>query len=118
MEEQLISLERQGWDALCGGSAVDFYGARLTPDAVFVVPGMVLGRDETLASWEGAAPWRTYELTDARVVALGDDAGVLTYAGRATRTDGSSYHARFTSIYVRSDDGWKLAFHQQTPDPA
>ena len=118
MREELIALERRGWDALSDGTAAEFYGSLMTPDVRFVVPGMVLDRVQTLASWEDTLPWQSYELSDAEVVPLGDDGAVLTYGGAATRADGSAYRAQFTSIYVRDGAEWKLAFHQQTPDPA
>ena len=111
MREELIALERRGWDALSDGTAAEFYGSLMTPDVRFVVPGMVLDRVQTLASWEDTLPWLSYELSDAEVVPLGAD-------GAATRADGSAYRAQFTSIYVRDGAEWKLAFHQQTPDPA
>jgi hypothetical protein len=28
---------------------------------------------------------------------------------------GRDYRALMSSLYVRREDGWKLAFHQQTP---
>ncbi len=31
------------------------------------------------------------------------------------RRDGQRYSALMSSFYVRRADGWKLAFHQQTP---
>jgi ketosteroid isomerase-like protein len=112
--DELIRLEREGWNALSDGTAVDYYAALLTDDALFVVPGMVLDRAQTLASWEGVDPWRDYTFRDTRVLPLGDDAALLTYAASATRADGSEYAAQFTSVYVRVDGAWKLTFHQQT----
>jgi ketosteroid isomerase-like protein len=55
-DEDLIALERRGWDALSNGTGVEFYAGLMTDDALFVVPGMVLGRNATLQSWEGVDP--------------------------------------------------------------
>jgi hypothetical protein len=115
MEQELLSLEREGWDALCTSHPAAYYDRVMTPEALFVVPGMVLTRNEVLASWQDTKPWANYDLSDERVVALGPDAAALTYAGTATRADDSVYEARFTSVYVRREGAWHLAFHQQTP---
>jgi hypothetical protein len=116
--DELVDLERQGWDALTDGTAVEFYGRLLADDALFVVPGMVLDRAQTLASWGDGPSWRSYAFTDERVSHLGDDTALVTYDGTATRLDGSTYRARFTTIYRRDGRSWRLRFHQQTPPPA
>lgn len=38
----------------------------------------------------------------------------MTYGVLAQRDD-TAYSALMSSVYVRRGDGWKLAFHQQTP---
>jgi ketosteroid isomerase-like protein len=117
MHTELVALEQRGWKALSNGTAVEFYDELLTEDACVVVPGMILTRAQTLESWQQVPPWVHYELTDERTLPLGDDAAILTYAGTARRSEGEPYSARFTSVYVRQDGRWKLAFHQQTPNP-
>jgi uncharacterized protein (TIGR02246 family) len=118
----LIELERQGWDALAAGNGAAFYARLMTDDAIVVVPGMVLDRTQTLASWEGMAPWSSYRLDHERVLALGADITLVTYEATATRPgDDRPYHAQLTSVYVAGDgsddEEWRLAFHQQTPIP-
>ena len=39
---------------------------------------------------------------------------ILTYRARAVRGDTERYQALVSSVYVRRDGAWKLAFHQQT----
>jgi hypothetical protein len=48
---ELLELERKGWEALATGRGAEFYGRVLTDDAIVVVPGMVLDRAQSLASW-------------------------------------------------------------------
>jgi hypothetical protein len=43
---------------------------------------------------------------------------LLTYSAAATRADGSTYSARFTSLSANRDGRTRLAFHRQTPGPA
>jgi hypothetical protein len=112
-----IELEHRGWDALKSGRARQFYDAVLTSDATFVVPGTVLGREETLASWDAAPPWRDVELSDERMLDVTEDVCIVTYAGRAWRDAGDPYDARFTTVYVYDGAEWRVAFHQQTPVP-
>jgi ketosteroid isomerase-like protein len=118
----LMELERQGWEALAAGRGAEFYGRVMTEDAIVVVPGMVLDRAQTLASWEGTAPWREFSLTGEQVLPLGADSALVTYEVTARRPgDQQPYRAQLTSVYVAADDHddgeWRLAFHQQTPLP-
>jgi hypothetical protein len=54
------------------------------------------------------------ELEDVRTFRPAPDTAVVTYGVVAAR-DGQQYSALMSSLYVRREDGWKLAFHQQTP---
>ena len=46
---------------------------------------------------------------------LSDDSVIISYECRAKRKNGEPYHALVSSGYRKRPDGWKLAFHQQTP---
>ena len=70
MLDRLLELETEGWDALTCGKGADYYGEMLTDEAVMVVPGAVLTRDEVLASFEDVDPWSAYEIEEARVVPI------------------------------------------------
>jgi hypothetical protein len=54
-------------------------------------------------------------MADARVVQLNDDSGVVVYSVTAQRPGQEPYSAVISSTFVREEDGWKLAFHQQSP---
>ena len=110
-------LEQDGWQAIIAGTAREFYDRVLTDNAVMVVPGMVLDRDQVLASWDGVVPWQTYSLSDERVVSASPDATFVTYRATATRAGEKPYRALMSSVYVRSAGQWRLALHQQTPLP-
>ncbi|WP_308291786.1 nuclear transport factor 2 family protein [Microbacterium jejuense] len=119
MLDELLELEHQGWTSLCDSAGADFYGRLMTPDGVMVLAhGMVLDRDAVVASLDEAPPWRTYEITDERLIPLGDDHAILVYTGRATRDgDEPPFVALMSSVYTRRDGAWRLALYQQTPVP-
>lgn len=118
LENQLLDLERAGWNALCESTGSDFYGTLMLPDAVMVLAnGMVMDRDMVVSSLSQAPPWRTYTITDVRVVRIDDDNAILVYTGTAHRDDAPVFRAAMSSAYHRSDGGWRLALYQQTPIP-
>ena len=112
----LVDLERRGWDSLCDGTGADFYGALMTTDGVMVLAnGMVMTREDVIASLGQAPPWDDYSLDDVRVVDVGDGAASLVYRGTARREGEDPFAAAMTSTYVRTPDGWRLAVYTQTP---
>ncbi|AWH92505.1 nuclear transport factor 2 family protein [Dietzia lutea] len=115
---ELLELEHQGWSSLCNRTGADFYGRLMTPDGVMVLAhGLVLEREEVVTSLNDAPPWRTYEISDERLVELNDDAVALVYTGRASRGDGDDFHALMSTVYRRRHGSWRLALYQQTPIP-
>ncbi|SDC94657.1 nuclear transport factor 2 family protein [Glycomyces harbinensis] len=117
--DELLALERSGWDALCEGTGAAFYGSRMTEDGRMVLAhGVAMDRAQAAASLRDAPPWAGYELTDATLVPLGEGAAALVYTGRAWREGSETrFEALMSSAYVRTADGWRLALYQQTPIP-
>lgn len=113
--ESLLRLERAGWDALCASTGGSYYGELMTPDAVMVlVNGMVLDRDQVVASLDGAPPWDSYQLLDPRRVGLGDGAATLVYRARAHRGEEEPFVALMASTYLLVEGLPRLALYQQT----
>jgi Domain of unknown function (DUF4440) len=115
LAERLIALEHEGWEALSSGAGGAYYRERLTDDALMAFPFGVLTREATIEAMDAAPPWKRFEIRDPRVVVLGPDSGVVVYAVTAQRAGAEPYAAVVSSTFVRSGDGWKLAFHQQSP---
>ena len=110
-------LERAGWDALVegGDAARSFYDGVLDDDVVMQLPGGLLLTDRAvMLQTMGDSPWSSYELADVAVRTPADDVALVTYGVVAQRGD-ETYSALMSSLYVRRGDGWRLAFHQQTP---
>ncbi len=59
----------------------------------------------------------TAELSDIDVSILADDVALLTYRSAFHRGDVGSEFANRSSLWVRTEDGWRMRFHQGTPCP-
>lgn len=115
--DELLALERAGWDALCtpGGGAA-FYAELMIDDAVMIIAtGDVLDHDATIASLRDAPPWSAYRIDEPRVIMADERTAVLVYIARAHRGQGEPFVARMASTYTRRDGAWRLVAYQQTP---
>jgi uncharacterized protein (TIGR02246 family) len=114
--DDLLDLERRGWQSLTDGTGAEFYGALMTADGVMVLAGgMVMDRDAVSTSLADAPPWASFELTDQRLLSLGPDAATLVYVGTAHRDGEDPFRAAMASTYVHGEGEWRLALYQQTP---
>lgn len=120
MLDELLDLENQGWKSLCNSTGADFYGRIMTSDGAMVLAhGQVFDRQAVIDSLNEAPPWRTYDIADERLIALGEDRAILVYTGRAYRDESEpAFIALMSSVYTRHDGNWRLALYQQTPVPA
>ena len=117
-KSELIELEEQGWRALSstGEAAAEFYELVLDDTVVMLLPGgMVLDDRAAIVQSMSGQPWSSFELDDLRVLQPTTDTAVVTYGVVAQREGSPEYSALMSSLYVRRVNGWKLAFHQQTP---
>ena len=113
---QLFELEQAGWQSLCDATGDRFYGDLMTDDAVMVLAnGAVMDREAVVAALGQAPPWRVFELTEPRLVPAGTDAAALVYVGRAQREGADEpFVGAMSSVYRRTDGGWRLVLYQQT----
>ncbi|MDX2377858.1 nuclear transport factor 2 family protein [Microbacterium sp. LRZ72] len=114
--ENLLALERAGWDSLCTSTGANFYGDLMTADAVMIlVNGMVLDRATVAASLDESPPWSGYDLTDVRLVPIDDATAALLYRATATRDgDEHPFVARMASTYTVVAGEPRLVLYQQT----
>ncbi|MFV8048440.1 nuclear transport factor 2 family protein [Mycobacterium sp. 48b] len=117
--DELLHIERAGWDSLCESTGADFYGELMLPDAVMVLAnGMVMDRNTVVSALGEAPPWRAYEISGVRLIALDDDNAALVYTGTAYRDgDEPAFVGAMSSVYHRVDGVWKLTLYQQTRKP-
>ena len=116
--DTLISLEHRLWNAMTAPTGREaFFRERLLPDGGLTVtePLCMIDRDTVLKEAAAAPPVREFRIDDPRVIRLTGDSGIVVYhmthrrEGEPTRAGGVS------SVYVRRDGTWWLAYHQVTP---
>jgi hypothetical protein len=116
-DDEVLQLERAGWLALStsGDAARAFYREHLADDVLMLLPGgtVIDDRAKALDSMSGQ-PWDGFELADERAIRLSDDSTTVIYRATARRDD-TTYEALMSSTWVRTDEGWRLVVHQQTP---
>ncbi|KRD42883.1 hypothetical protein ASE38_00880 [Cellulomonas sp. Root930] len=90
------------------------YERVLHADALVVVPGAVLTRDECVRAMDASPGWDEVELGEPHLVESRTTATVVyPFVGRRRST---TYRATLSSTYARDDSGrWRLLLHQQTP---
>ncbi|MBO3086470.1 nuclear transport factor 2 family protein [Cellulomonas fengjieae] len=91
------------------------YERVLHDDALVVVPGAVLTKDECVRAMDASPGWDEVDLGEPRLVESRATATVVyPFVGtRGSRT----YRAVLSSTYTRGPDGrWRLLVHQQTPE--
>jgi hypothetical protein len=101
--DELLCLERAGWEALSTSAeaAVRYYRDVLASSVLMLLPGglVVDDRAQVIESMQGP-PWDGFELSNERVLTLGEGAAVVAYRGSARR-GAQVYEALFSSTYVR-----------------
>ena len=114
--EELLEIERAGWQSLCEATGDKFYGEIMTDDALMVLAnGAIMDRAAVIDALGQAPPWQRYGIDNPRVVGTGPDAAALVYVGTGYR-EGSDepFVGAMSSVYRRTDDGWRLTLYQQT----
>jgi len=109
--EQLVEIEEQ-----LGAGPGEPYRRWLTDDALVVVPGRVMDREECAAAMDEGPGWDAWQIDDPRVISIDPDAAVLSYRWRSSRGD-QVYEAAMSTVYTRRGGEWLVVLHQQTPEP-
>jgi hypothetical protein len=112
-DAELWELEKAFW---LEGPA--FYRAWMHASAVMVFPapvGILSGREPILATLKDAPRWRSVELASQTVLRVGEEGVFLAYRAEAARDGSGTYRALCGSTWCRTQEGWRLVAHQQTP---
>jgi hypothetical protein len=114
--EALLELEHAGWRSLSDGTGDEFYGHLMADGALMVLAnGAVMDRAAVTSALSQSPRWSRYEIADARVVDIGPDTAALVYRGTGWREGADEpFVGAMSSVYHRTDTGWRLALYQQT----
>lgn len=83
---------------------------------LFPEPVGRLNRAKIINTIESAPHWSSVALIDTQIVPVAENAVLITYQARGSRTsEEDDYRAHASSLYVQVKGTWRLAFHQQTP---
>jgi hypothetical protein len=116
MAQELIMVERRGWDALCSDDAVAYYRGHLTEDAVMAFPFGVMGREEALSAMATAEPWSHYDMKAPTVIPLTSDAGVVVYVATVSGSWRSTNRASSSSYPTTHIGQIRAGFIEQVFD--
>jgi hypothetical protein len=116
LEAQLLDVEKRLWR-----NDAELYHDNLTEAALLVFPetGVItrdVAVDSILAENAEGRRWAEVNVEGVRSVQLTEDVALLTYRVTARwEHEESEYPALASSVYVKREGMWKLAFHQQSP---
>jgi hypothetical protein len=118
LQDQLLAIERRLWT-----NDAEVYDVHVTDQALmaFAETGIITKNtalQEIKRENQRGKRWADVQFNEVRAITLGPQAGLLTYRVSARHFDEpSSMEAIASSVYVKEEDRWKLAFHQQTRLP-
>jgi hypothetical protein len=116
LEKQLLEVEERLWR-----NDAELYRDNLTDEALLVFPetGLItrdVAVDAILVENAEGRRWAEVNFEGVSSVQLTEEVALLTYSVSARwEHEASEYAALASSVYVKREGAWKLAFHQQSP---
>ena len=111
-EQTFLSIEKALWN---GGP--EAYRDHLDDQCLVAFTDMAgVVSKASIADMAEDGRWSDVMIEPKGFVEMTDQSAVLTYHCNAKRKNGEMYRALVSSAYVKRPEGWKLAFHSQTPD--
>ena len=112
----LLDLETAVWQALVDGDAGSD-GRLLADDFVGLYPTGFAGRGDHIAQLVAGPTVRTFELSQARMLAVSETAMLLLYLAVYERTgEGTREESMYvSSLWCQRDGAWLNVFSQDTP---
>jgi hypothetical protein len=113
--QELLDLEEHFWT-----QGRTFYREHVDGECLIAFPQMaqVMSNEDVAATVKDDQRWHDVEIVSKGLVEPFSNLAIITYEASAKSHDGKPYKALVSSGYVKRKDGWKMAFHQQTPLPA
>jgi ketosteroid isomerase-like protein len=119
LEATLLELEERQWAANRAADP-EFYRRYCADDFRLVSRFGVWDKQRGVAELEkgNVNPFLRTDMEDPIVIELGDGTALLTYKetiDAEIRGQRQVFSIYATSVFRRTDDGWRYVFHQQTP---
>jgi hypothetical protein len=117
LEHALLGRLGEFIDAIGAGDTA-FFERNLTDDAQLIFPGAgnTYTKAECVASMAGHAPYVKYDLSDPKIVHIGESTAVLTHHATVMNTaDEKPKSIVVATVLVQENSTWRLALHQWTP---
>jgi len=111
VEKDLYAIEETFWTG--GPEAYQRHSDKRCLVVFAEMAGVMTNVDIAKSAEKGR--WQDVSMTPKGIAKLSDRSAVISYECKANRKDGDAYRALVSSGYVKRSNGWKLAFHQQTP---
>ena len=116
--DELLSVEQEVWAALAAGDA-EADARLLAEDFLGVYGSGFAGKADHCAQLADGPTVAGYELSEARVLELAADVVLLAYrarwVGAGSRSTGEETTMYVTSVWRRTEEGWRNVFSQDTP---
>lgn len=109
LEKNLLELETKAWEGV-KNSDPKAMKALLTEDFLEVTESGRRNLQQALKSYAEPSPFKTYELSQIKLISLSTNAAVLSYLAKMD----SASSAYVCAVYVNRGKGWKLAHWQAT----
>jgi hypothetical protein len=115
--DALLALEAAVWQALVDGDAAAD-AELLAGDFLGVTPTGFSERDDHVSGLAGGPTVRTFELSEARLVAVSDSAMLLAYRATYERVgeEQAPQSMYVSSLWCERQGRWRNVFSQDTPD--
>jgi hypothetical protein len=119
--DQLLTVEQEVWAALAAGDA-DADTRLLADDFLGVYSSGFAGKADHCGQLADGPTVAAYELSEARVLELAADVVLLAYrarwVGAGARGTGTATTMYVSSVWRRTEAGWRNVFSQDTPAEA
>ena len=116
--DELLAVEEEVWAALAAGDA-DADARLLADDFLGVYGSGFAGKSDHCGQLADGPTVAGYELSEARVLELAADVVLLAYrarwVGAGSHGTGEATTMYVTSVWRRTDEGWRNLFSQDTP---
>jgi hypothetical protein len=116
LERMLLTRLGDFLDAIAAGD-LEFFERNLTDEAMLIFPGdrNTYTKQQCVAAMVDHPPYVKYDLTDPRIVHIGESTAVLTHHATVMHEQNERPRSVMVStVLVHQDGEWRMALHQWT----